>query len=112
MINTKKINSNLSELNIFIFCEINNALNSSPLSYTTFNKLTYSSNHKSNNTIAYSISIEKQVREDSEGLEGELFNMIIDYKEKDIARIREYDKISITQFETELQVIVLIEYED
>ena len=103
MINTTKINSNLSELNIFVFCEINNIL---------ANKVTYSSNHKSNNTIAYSISIERSENDEENSIEGIIVNSIIDYNEQYIGQIKEYNEIQITQFETELQVIVLIEYED
>ena len=98
-----KINSNLSEINIFVFCEINNRLS---------NKVTYSSNHKSNNTIAYSISIERSENDEENSIEGIIVNSIIDYNEQYIGQIKEYNNIQITQFETELQVIVLIEYED
>lgn len=99
--NTNYINSNLSELNIFIFCEINNRLT---------NKVTYSSNHISNNTISYCIAIERSESEEDESIEGIIVKSIIDYNEQYIGQIKEYNEILITQYETELQVLISIEY--
>jgi 3'-phosphoadenosine 5'-phosphosulfate sulfotransferase (PAPS reductase)/FAD synthetase len=97
----KNINSELTQINIFIVDLI--------FKYLKL-KVKYSSSFKSDNSIKFMIAIERLENQEEESIEGIFVNSLLEYNEQYLQQFITSPNIDITQYETELQVFLMIEY--
>jgi 3'-phosphoadenosine 5'-phosphosulfate sulfotransferase (PAPS reductase)/FAD synthetase len=97
----KNINSELTQINIFIVDLIYKYLKL---------KVKYSSSFKSDNSIKFIIAIERLENQEEESIEGIFVKSLLEYNEQYLQQFITSPNIDITQYETELQVFLMIEY--
>mgnify|MGYP003679273811 FL=1 len=98
---TDIINSNLSDMNVYLIDLISKYLKT---------KLTYKSSLNSDNTQSYMISIERSENIEEYSLEGFLINSILQYNIETLNNMKLYDNIDLSSYETELNIVLILEY--